>query len=67
VDSSAVAPGQERIVSGNQETKKRSPPSNGFVRSDVNEPDAPQTDRGVRKMPSKPNKGKGAEGDGEEE
>jgi hypothetical protein len=67
VDSSAVASGQERIVSGNQETEKRSPPSNGFVRGDVNEPGAPQTDKGVRKMPNKPNKGKGAEGDGEEE
>jgi len=50
-------------MSQNQKTLNPSSPPNGFV----GEPSAPHTNKDVKKVPSKPNKGKGAEGDGEEE
>lgn len=53
-------------MSKNQGTKKQSSPANDFTDSDV-EPSAPQTNKDGKKVSGKPNKGKGAEGDGEEE
>jgi len=50
-------------MSENQEKLNPSSPPNGFM----GEPSAPQTHERAKKAPSKPNKGKGAEGDGEEE
>ena len=50
-------------MSQNQGTPNPSSPPNGFM----DETDAPRTNKDVKKVRTKPNKGKGAEGDGEEE
>ena len=54
-------------MSRNQETRNPSSPPNGFTGGGPNESREPPGKKEVKKMPSKPNKGKGAEGDGEEE
>jgi len=60
--------GQEEIfMSRNLEAGNPSSPPNGFAGGGTNEPKEQPGKKDVEKMPSKPNKGKGAEGDGEEE
>ena len=54
-------------MSKNQGAKKQYLAANDFIDSGVEESSAPQTNKNVKKTSGKPNKGKGAEGDGEEE
>ena len=54
-------------MSRNLEAGNPSSPPNGFAGGGTNEPKEQPGKKDVEKMPSKPNKGKGAEGDGEEE
>jgi len=54
-------------MSRHQQTRNPNSPPNGFAGGGTNEPRDQPVKRDVEKMPSKPNKGKGAAGDGEEE